>query len=134
MLKKRRNAIVAKVHIAKVQLGLDEETYRDVLWRVTGKRSCKDLGVVELMRVLDEMGRLGFRPTGSKGRRPRVAGHRRRVLAKIEAVLGDLGLGWRYAEALARRMFGQSVIEWLSDEQLMGLMQALVVYQRRCKK
>ncbi|WP_336802008.1 regulatory protein GemA [Kaistia sp. MMO-174] len=53
---------LAKIHVAKKALALDDDTYRDVLGRVTGKRSAKDLTVIECGRVLDEFKRLGFKP------------------------------------------------------------------------
>ena len=56
------NALIAKVHIAKKDLGLDDETYRGVLERVTGKRSAKGMGEAELTAVLDEFKRLGWQP------------------------------------------------------------------------
>lgn len=35
---------LAKIHIAKAQLGMDDDTYRALLARVAGVRSAKDLG------------------------------------------------------------------------------------------
>lgn len=53
---------LAAIHIAKKQLGLDEETYRDVLNRVTGKTSSKHMSSAERERVIQEFRRLGFEP------------------------------------------------------------------------
>lgn len=50
---------LAAIHIAKKQLGLDDETYRDVLVRVTGKASSKEMTDGERARVIAEMNRLG---------------------------------------------------------------------------
>lgn len=36
-----RSPLLAKIHIARKDLGLDEDTYRAVLIRITGKRSAK---------------------------------------------------------------------------------------------
>ncbi|EJE3013651.1 DUF1018 domain-containing protein, partial [Escherichia coli] len=66
-----------------------------------------------------------------KGRRPRVAMSRKSVLSKIEALLADTGRSWAYAEGLASHMYKQHVIEWLTDEQLFGVMVALVKDSRR---
>ena len=51
---------LAAIHIAKKQLGLDDETYRAVLVRVTGKASSKDMSEAERGKVLEEFRRLGF--------------------------------------------------------------------------
>lgn len=58
-----RSAMIAKIHVAKKQLALVEESYRDVLVRVTSKDSTSRMSEAELERVLKEFGRLGFRPT-----------------------------------------------------------------------
>ena len=58
-----RRAMLAKVHLAKKQLGLDDDAYRDVLRRVTGFPSSKTLAISALDAVLTEFKRLGFQPT-----------------------------------------------------------------------
>lgn len=60
---------LAMVHVARKQLGLDEEGYRDVLERVTGRRSAKDLTPHQLDLVIGEFKRLGFAPTSKPVRR-----------------------------------------------------------------
>lgn len=130
----KRNSLLAKIHIAKKQLVLDDAIYRDMLWRLTGKRSCKQMSIKELNSVLRDCERLGFKPIKQHGRKPNVASHRKAILGKIEAILTDLALPWQYAENMAKTMFGShGVIEWLNDEQLYKLMQALAVYQARKK-
>jgi len=62
----------AAIHVAKKQLGLDDDTYRDLLDRVTGKRSAKDMSDAERQAVLEEMRRQGggFKPGSNGSRRP----------------------------------------------------------------
>ncbi|SMH42241.1 gp16 family protein [Mesorhizobium australicum] len=72
----------AAIHVAKKQLGLDEDTYRDLLGRVTGKRSAKDMSHAERQAVLDEMRRHGFK-AGSNGSRKRLEG---RFAKKLQAL------------------------------------------------
>lgn len=57
-----RRTLIVKIHIAKKDLAMDDETYRDVLQRVTGKDSCKNMTVTELKKVISDMKRLGFTP------------------------------------------------------------------------
>ncbi|MBF0095672.1 MAG: regulatory protein GemA [Alphaproteobacteria bacterium] len=54
--------MVAKLHIAKKELGLDDETYRNILTRVTGKASSKAMTDVQLDAALAEFRRLGWVP------------------------------------------------------------------------
>lgn len=136
MTKKKRSAktaLIAKIHIAKKTLCLDDDTYRDVLRLATsGKTSCKDMDIAELERVLYAMQKKGFKPTSkNKGSKPRVAQSRQRMLSKIEALLADDGKHWNYAKAMAKRMFGKEAIEFLTDAEMHKLTQALAVAQRR---
>lgn len=62
-----RDPQLAQLHIARKQLGLDEDTYRDVLERVAGKRSAGDMTSRERAVALAEFKRLGWAPKG-KGR------------------------------------------------------------------
>jgi phage gp16-like protein len=43
------------IHGARRRIGLDEDTYRDVLERVTGKRSLRAMNEAERRAVLDEL-------------------------------------------------------------------------------
>ena len=56
-----RTAAIAKVHVAKKQLGLDDEAYRAVLRRVTGRDSAAELSEVQLGSVIREFVRLGWK-------------------------------------------------------------------------
>lgn len=57
-----RRAMLAKVHIARKELALGDEAYGDVLRRVTGSESARDLTDAQLDRVLAEFRRLGWKP------------------------------------------------------------------------
>ncbi|ENN94702.1 hypothetical protein BVtw_09770 [Bartonella vinsonii subsp. berkhoffii str. Tweed] len=54
---------LAILHMGKRALGLDDETYRALLYRLTGKQSAKDLSVSEKRLVVDEMKACGFEPS-----------------------------------------------------------------------
>lgn len=49
----------ARIHIGQSRLGMDDDTYRAFLQRLTGKTSSKDMTVGERARVLAEMTNLG---------------------------------------------------------------------------
>ncbi len=52
---------MAVINIAKSQLGLDEETYRALLERVTGVASLRSMTDRQRLLVVDELKRLGFK-------------------------------------------------------------------------
>lgn len=136
------NSPVAKRLIGAVKagqsfLGWDDVTYRSVIARLTGgKTSAKACSIRELSDIKEYMHRQGFprKAPAGKGRRPNVAMNRKAMLSKIEALLADAGRSWAYAEGLVAHMYKQYVIEWLSDDQLFGVMVALVKDSRKRNK
>lgn len=130
-------ALIAKIKIAQKELGLDDGTYRAVLERVTGKRSCTECSIPELERVVEDLCQHGFTPK-AKGN-PYGKPHLRRtsasaMLGKVEALLAEGGLHWNYAHAMARRMFGKDKVEYLDDKELHKLVAALQINENRKKK
>ena len=66
------STLKAKIHIAKSQLGLDDEIYRAILKDSTGKTSCAKMNFAELMMVLHAMEQRGFKakkPANKGGKR-----------------------------------------------------------------
>lgn len=61
-MKAARNPLIAKIHIGKQQLGLDDDTYRGLLQLATGKTSCSKMNHAELESVLKAMQDRGFQP------------------------------------------------------------------------
>lgn len=57
----------AIINIAKGQLGLDEDAYRGLLVRVTGKDSLRQMTEQQRIDVVEELKRKGFRIRPSKG-------------------------------------------------------------------
>lgn len=54
--------MLAKIHIAKKDLGLDDDTYRDFLETLTGKRSASELSHGELDKVVAAFKKEGWQP------------------------------------------------------------------------
>lgn len=60
---------IAAIHVAKKQLGLDEDTYRAKLQLIVGKTSTKDMTEAEREMVIQKFREEGFAPAGA-ARRP----------------------------------------------------------------
>lgn len=54
------------IHIAKSQLQLDDDLYRSNLKELTGKSSCSDMTIPELVKVLEHMKKSGFKVSNKK--------------------------------------------------------------------
>ncbi|BAV74135.1 putative Mu-like GemA [Pseudomonas chlororaphis subsp. aurantiaca] len=130
----RRNLDLSKIHIAKKDLGLDDDTYRALLVRVAGVRSAKDLAPKQIGQVLAEFTRLGWQPSKvkAKGRKaPAPAPDREKLIAKVEAFLAEAKRPWEYADGMAKRMFKVERAEWLDPVQLHKMVAALTYDARR---
>jgi phage gp16-like protein len=99
---RRRLRDLALIHLAKGQLGLDEDTYRAMLRGVAGVDSAGDLDAAGRARVLEHLRGRGFRP---------LAGARRRQASPsaryIRWLWDEL---WRRGEVASREGLG----DWLS--------------------
>lgn len=57
-------ALIRTIHVGCRQLGLDDETRRDLQLRVVGKASLSDMTPAEQQKVLDALKAQGFQPSG----------------------------------------------------------------------
>lgn len=121
-----RNSELAKIHIAKQQLGLDDDTYRSMLWTVARVRSAADLDHAGRQAVLDHLKARGFK-TPSK---PDVTSIKRPLIAKIGALLADMKLSWAYAEGIAKQMYRRDKLAWCTPQELRGIVAALAKRQK----
>lgn len=61
--KQGRKLLVTKIHIARTQLGMDDDSYRANLAHYAhGKTSCTEMTIPELNAVLAAFKKLGFKP------------------------------------------------------------------------
>lgn len=123
-----RNCELAQIHIARQQLGMDDETYRNVLWTVARVRSSKDLDWSGRKRVLDHMKACGFKVRSNRlpAEHKPLAMTKEAIEAKIATQLKELGQNWPYAYGVGRRIFPQvSRFEFLKPEQLGEVSSAL---------
>lgn len=69
-----RNTLIKLIHTGQRTLGLDEETYRDMLEGITGMRSCGDKKMTpkKLTAVLVRMRELGFEFTAQVVAKPKA--------------------------------------------------------------
>lgn len=130
-LKKKQLAII---HIGKKKLGLDDDTYRDMLEALTGKRSCSNMTPAELRKVIAEMDK----DSGGRVYQPRTvikaAPEKSPMLKKVYALLYHIEQPISYAETTLKNMFGDQAparLEWATGEQLHKLIAALEYHKRR---
>lgn len=76
---------IACIHVAKKQLGLDDDTYRAKLRLIVGKESTRDMSEAERQKVLDAFRKDGFKPASNRRRdgRTKLSGP---YAAKLQAL------------------------------------------------
>ena len=111
---------LAAIHVRKKQLGLDDDTYRAMLERVTGKRSAGEMSHAERLKVVAEMDRQG----GASARTSKSArkGFEGRFAKKLQALwiaAWNLGLVRDRTDAalvsFIRRQTGLDHVRFLHD-------------------
>ncbi|WP_102798754.1 gp16 family protein [Bowmanella denitrificans] len=87
-----RKRLIAKVHVGKAKLGLDDDTYRAMLVQITGHNSAAALRPKQLHDVLEHMQSKGFKPskTGQRRQSPKSGNSRLAEVDKIRAIWIDM--------------------------------------------
>lgn len=102
---------LAAIHVAKKQLGLDDDTYRMFLKKITGKTSAKTMSEKERFKVIEAMRQHGFEKS-SKSPQKRLEG---KFAPKLQALwIAGWNLGVvkdRKDEALIKFVKRQTGIE-----------------------
>lgn len=124
-----RRAMLAKVHVARKALGIEEDDYRELLTRVTGKRSAKDCNNHQLTKAMAEFERMGFQAVGRASKRVPAGSPTARKARAMWISLAQLGAVADSAEsaleAFARRQLGVDRLQWADERQGYRLIEAL---------
>lgn len=126
-----RNAELAQIHVAKKQLGLDDDTYRAVLWTVGRVKSAKDLDWTGRKALLEHFKAKGWKPAApkrAKAATPASGGQE----GMVRALWADLHAAGKVRDPsdaalgswLVRNKWPQRV-EWLNGWQITQAIEAL---------
>lgn len=127
---------IALVHVAKSQLGLTEDEYRGLLSSI-GVSSSKELDYRRFDELMNQFRARGFKPLGGSktapGKHSDLPKEKQPMLSKIGAILAELEMPWRYADRVAKKMFGIDRLRWCTTDQTWKVLQALIIFQKRKK-
>ena len=137
-----RKADLAKIHIARKDLNMDDPTYRALLLRITAKESSADLDVVERSKVLAEFKRLGWKPKPKhkRGGWVKSNGHtyKKATSKKIIVLWGQLFDAELVSDKRVTAMckwidgqFGKKNPDWLSDDESYQAIERLKQWLKR---
>ncbi|MFA6219614.1 MAG: regulatory protein GemA [Erythrobacter sp.] len=127
-----RRVMLAKIHVAKKYLCLDEDDYRQILLEESGRTSAADCTDAELERVLKRFEALGFKPLpkagAGLGRRPAqhpVARKARAMWISLYHLGAVESASEKALEAFAKRQLKCERLVWADQRQGYKLIEAL---------
>lgn len=127
-----RRGMMAKINIARGQLGMNEDDYRQALMDQTGKLSLKDCSEPQLARMLDWMKAKGFQPIQRKGAAQHPMALKARALWISLYHLGVVHNASEQAlEAFAKRQLGCERLVWARQSDAFRLIEALKAMAKR---
>lgn len=119
-----RRALLAKVHLAKKDLALTDESYRDRLFQVTGRRSAADCSDQQLVAMIESLKSIGWKdkPARRAGDRPLADSPQARKARAQWLSLWNLGVieepGERALAAFVKRQTGREDLRFCDAPQL----------------
>lgn len=125
-----RRGLIAKIHVAKKQMGMDEDSYRAMLRR-HGADSASTMSLEQLESVLQELQAKGFKPTPPKkaGARKQANGEEVKKIRALWLFLHQIGAVNNPTEAAlavyAKRMVGVDDLRWVDGTRSTRLIEAL---------
>ena len=123
----QRRALLAKIHIARKQLGIEEDDYRTILREEAGRASAADCTEAALEKVLARLQRLGFKPLPSK--RGAASHPMARKARALWISLHQLGVvrnpSEQALEAFAKRQLECEKLVWARQSEAFKLIEAL---------
>jgi phage gp16-like protein len=131
-----RNRLIAHIHAASKELGLDEDTRRDLMERAVGKRSAGAMNDGELGVVIGALSEL--KAKGASGdARSQFTPHEDPQVRKVYAMWTALKRKGLVTAAkphgFAKRMAGVDRVEWANPEQLRQIIEGLKAVEARGK-
>ncbi len=133
-----RKRELAQIHIAKAALGLDDETYRDMLWTVARVRSASELDWAGRKQVLDHFKACGWNNRPAKQTRQLAGDPQSKMIRALWLDLHEAGAVRDASEqALAsyvRRITKKDALQWLSVKEARRVIETLKQWLARFKQ
>ena len=129
----QRRKDLAMIHLAKKDLGLDDDLYRSVLQELCGVESSADLDALGRRKLIAYFREKGWGRNDYTRGKPRNSSNtdRKRLMSKIEAFLAEAGRPWSYADGMAKRMFKVERLTFCTPVHLNKIIAALTYDARR---
>lgn len=138
MIDQQKQKFIRLIHVAKRELGLDEDTYRAMLVNVTGMDSTKTMPLYKLEAVVKHMKRTGFKVRSKPQTRSLADDAQSKKIRALWLDMAEKGIVKNPSEAAlatyVKRLTGVDRLEWLSTEQASSVIETLKKWQKRMTK
>lgn len=115
---KLRNALLASVHIAKKETGIDDAVYRIILHEEYGVESAGKLSIEELKNLIDRFESKGWKPKG-RSQKPEARSQKDGQVEALKERIGQEILGSELTEdrlrGLVRKICNVDDLRWCAD-------------------
>jgi len=117
------------IQVAKKQLDMDDDSYREMLKSVTKKSSTRDMLAWELENVVSRMVKLGFRVRNKPNDRIQAQDRQSKKIRSLWLELNQAGLVRDPSEtalaAYVKRQTQVEALQWLNNKQASTVIEAL---------
>lgn len=129
---------ITLIHVARQQVGMAEDTYRELLRDRFKVKSSTALNAAQRQQLLDHFKSLGFEVVSKKANEwafiDKAAADRRPLLKKICMVCKSMQVGKAYAEGAAKRQHGIDRKLEMMDERELWLLAGVLERTKNSKE
>ena len=129
-----KRPLLAKIHIAKAQLNLDDDQYRDIVRRVTGKDSAAQCRYSQLVDLINEFKSLGWKTEKKKAFRRAPSDGIKKIYAlwgKLQALGAVQSTDKTALDAFVKKYPGIDSVQWLQPAQQQKIIEILKQWIKR---
>jgi phage gp16-like protein len=124
---RQRRALLAKVHIAKKELGLDDGVYHYILQNEYGVESSAKLNIRELISLVERFESRGFKPRAQGPGRKAQGEHQAEALKeRIGQELLHSPLNDKRLRGLVKKICGVDELRWARDPEKLKRLLAII--------
>lgn len=129
-----RARLIRLIHVARRELQMPEDSYRNVLRTVARKDSAADMNIRQLQDVLDHLKKAGFKvrqaaAAPARQSRPLASDPDHKKIRAIWLMLADMGVvrdpSERALAAYCRRLTRVEALQWINAAQAHKLIESL---------
>lgn len=138
-MKTARNIMIAKIHLAKNQLGLDDDTYRSIIRQAVGKDSSSKCTDKQLIKVVEALKAKGWKDDKPQKKGDRTTKERKAYentnkpsISKIYALWGVLQRSGKIKskdkaalDAFVKKYTDIDHVQWLDEQQAQKIIEML---------